>query len=668
MSKLQPQIIEVKYGTPEHDRVLAAVRQRRAMSREKMSMRYDKWAEMEERFRAYIKPTEGDAKREKLKKEGKTQYTTLIVPYDYAILLTLHTYVTSVFLGRAPIFQYDARHGETAEKVDAVEALIDYQRAVGAWLVPLYIWLMDAPKYGLGVIGSHWANESAVMTESEQVPVTYFGLPTGRTRVSRRTVRIPGYEGNKLFNVRPQDWFPDPRVSIARFQEGEFCGRRAEVGWNTVLKRQQDGLYYNVDELEKNLKARFDGMREGGSSQLILPQGMETYYIPGTMGAEGTDDGSKRGVKNFVELFELEIELSPKAWSFTGSDAPEKWVVTVANDSIVVSVEPLGLLHDKFTYDVLEHEIEGYALAKRSMLEVIAPLNDTLSWLFNSHMHNVRKAMNDQLIVDPSGITMKDLTDPDAGRLVRLKPEAYGKDVRMYVHQLQVIDITQNHLRDTGLVVEMMQKIAGVAEAVMGDVGKSGRKTATEVRTTSSFSVNRLKTVTEFYSAMGFAPLSQKLLQTTQQKYSGDKTFRIAGDLMATKTPIKVDKDSIAGFYDFVPVDGTLPVDRYAQAMVWKEIFQVAASGRALLPGLDLMGMLKHIAFLSGTKDFSQFQVQVQDPLAVQNAVQAGNLVPAGASSGGAKGPDPRTASGGNSGNVVPIPVTAGASGVGRPG
>jgi hypothetical protein len=655
---LQPQIKEIKFSSEEHRLLLEAVRQRRKMSYDGMSTRYSAWAEMEERFRAYIKPTEGDVSRTQKKKEGKPGYVTLIVPYDYAILLTLHTYISAVFLARSPIFQYDARHGETAAQVDAIEAVINYQQTVGEWLVPLYIWLMDGPKYGLGIVGSHWVEEDVVTTESSREPVSYFGIPTGRTRDVRRTIRIPGFSGHRLFNVRPQDWFPDPRVSIARFQEGEFCGRRVNVGWNTIVRRQQKGLYYNIDDLKANMVAKDSSLRDRGSSQLILPDEMETFYS-----SPAQSDDKKKDIKNNIDLFELEIELIPKVWKLGTSESPEKWVITVANEAVIVSAEPLGLYHDKFTFDVIEHEVEGYALSKRSLLEVLAPMNDTLSWLFNSHMHNVRKAMNDMLVVDPSGVTMKDLSDPDAGRLIRLKPEAYGKDARAFVHQLQVVDVTQNHMRDSQLVMELMQRIVGVVENTMGAQQRSGRQTATESRITSNFSVNRMKTNAEYYSAMGFSPLSMKLLQTTQQKYKGDKVFRIAGDLMNSKTPIKVRPEDIAGAYDFVPVDGTLPVDRFAQAMVWKEIFGIVAAGRVPMPGLDLMGILKHVAFLSGAKDFSQFQVQGMDPTQISNQVQQGNLVPIGGKGGGGGPPRPTA---GNSGATVQVPQSGATPGLGR--
>jgi hypothetical protein len=74
-------------------------------------------------------------------------------------------------------------------------------------------------------------------------------------------------------------------------------------------------------------------------------------------------------------------------------------------------------------------------------------------------------------------------------------------------------------VRDAAFVMDLMARLSGVNDNIMGMVNSGGRKSATEVRTSSTFGVNRLKTNSEFYSAQGFAPLAQMLLQNTQQKY-----------------------------------------------------------------------------------------------------------------------------------------------------
>lgn len=610
--------LEIKYGTDQHSTILRAVLERLKFSEGKMAERYSKWKEADELFRSYVPESEEQASRRASRKKGEAQYLTLNIPYSYAVLLTAHTYWASVFLGRDPVFQYDGRHGETQQKVQAVEALIDYQLTVGEMLVPLYIWLLDAGKYGIGIVGNYWADEQIAITEIVNQPVTFMGeVIEGKTERIRRTVKMPGYSGNKLFNVRPYDFFPDPRVSILNFQQGEFCGRRTQVGWNEIMRRAATGEYFNIEALDKLMAGQGWTDREQGSSALSLPAQPSENPLKGSLGGRG-----------FNDLVEMTIELVPSEWKLTKSNFPEKWVFTMAGNSVIIGCRPQGLVHNKFPFHIQSYELEAYSHQGRGMLEILQPLNDTLSWLVNSHYFNVRKSLNDQFIVDPSRVVMKDLTDGGPGKLIRLQPSAYGQDVRTIITQFPVMDITQGNLRDIQLIEELIQRVTGVTDNLQGMVNAGGRKTATEIRSSSSFGVNRLKTHSEFNSALGFSPLSQMLLTNTQQLYDDEKQFRIAGDLTQQGGPIIVRPEDLQGFYDYVPVDGTMPIDRYAQANLWKEIIFGLAKMPQLAMQFDLAGIFTWMAQLAGLKNITQFKVQVQPDAVILAQAQAGSLVP----------------------------------------
>lgn len=660
MTKPRAEVVEIKFGTQQHAQILAALQQRERMSEHYMADRYPTWKEMEERFRAYVNLTENDKQRKSLRQDGKPQYVTIDVPYSYAMLLTAHTYWTSVFLGRNPVLQYLGISGQTTAQEQAIEALINYQLSAGGMMLPLYFWFMDAGKYGLGVLGNTWCEEYAVASEIVEVPATYYGITIpGKTKKVRQVKKLQTYEGNKVFNIRPQDYRPDPRVPLSRQQDGEFNGRMTEVGWNTMVKRQAEGWYYNLDELQKRLKVDRSWLRDTGSQQLVLPASMDTLYYRGQL-EDGRTSGDKKQ-KGYIELMEMTVELAPRDWGLGESTYPEKWAFTVANDEVIVMAMPTGSYHGKFENFVLEYEIEAYALSKRSMLEIVDPLNGIMSWLFNSHMYNVRKAINDQVVVDPSRITLKDFTDPVSGRIIRVKPEAYGTDVRTTYAQMQMVDITQNHMKDVAGVAEMMQRVLGVTENVMGMVNPGGRKTATEVRTSSSMSVNRLKTNCEFMSSMGFTPWAEVVLQNTQQRFSGEKKLRIAGrgQAMGAENFIMATPESIAGRYDFVPVDGTMPIDRFAQANLWKELAQAMRAMPEVAQQFDWVGIMGWIAQLSGAKNFDQFRINtrvVPDEAAAQ-AAQAGNVVPIGGPGGPGKGPG--GAGSGGPGSIPGAPVVS---------
>ena len=232
---IKPEVVKVPFDSDRHRQLLDAVLQRYRMSRNYMSDRYDTWAKMEERYRGYVNLTENDKTRKALRKDGKPQYVTIDIPYSYAMLLTAHTYWTSVFLSRSPVLQFQGAKGETQQQEQAVESIIQYQMNAANMLMPLYLWLMDAGKYGLGVMGNSWVEEKSWVTQTVEIPRTFAGFALGGSTKKRQTVEIKKYTGNKSFNIRPQDFFPDPRVPLHRLQEGEFSGRIVEVGWNTIL-------------------------------------------------------------------------------------------------------------------------------------------------------------------------------------------------------------------------------------------------------------------------------------------------------------------------------------------------------------------------------------------------------------------------------------------------
>lgn len=662
--------LNVAYNSPLHTKIIDAIRARWKLCHTKAQDRYDAWSKAEDQALAYMKPTAKDSLREQRKRDGKPQYVTLQIPYSYAQMLAAHTYETAVFLSRSPIHQYDGRYGATVDSTQALEAIIDYQVQVGQMLVPYYIWLMDKRKYGVGILGTYWDVEVSQVSSIVEQPVMWAGIPVPgmKPRKVRQVSRMTSYEGNRVYNVRPVDFIFDPRVTLANFQKGEFAGRYVEVGWNYIAKKAEAGEFINTDVLARSQPRGW--WRERGTSQLNTP----TKTDNGESVLEGVID-FRNPTQNlgYVELCEIVIELIPKDWGLGSSSYPEKWCFVVGNDRVLLEARPQGLLHNQFPYDVIEHEIEGYGLFKRGMMEVLEPLNDTLTWLFNTHFFNVRRTMNDQIVADPQRVVVKDLENPEEGRIIRLKPEAYGTDWRQAIGQLQVVDVTQNHIsRDSSVVMDLLQRLAGVSEGGMGVLDPGGRKTATEVRQANSFGLGRQKTEAEFASAQGWAPHSQKLVQNTQQFYDGDKQFKLAGNLMERAGQlVQVTPEAIAGFWDFLPVDGTMPIDRYAQAALWQQLLTGMANFPSLMMQYDLGRIFAYVAQLAGVKNVDRFKLDVQPDQALLAQAQAGNVVPLRGGQNGGSGPAGRTggpATGGATGFSAGLPAVAPVPGMGPTG
>lgn len=619
--------IPVRYGSPLHDRIKNAIRDRKSFSDQKMKNFHRQWDDADDSMRAYIHEKDVDKKRKDKKRyDGEVDYVTLEVPYVYATIMTAHTYFSSVILSRSPVWQFTARHGEGQNAIQAVEAVMDYQLKVGNQLPVMYNWLYDLSRYSLGVVGVYWEEEERVICNYVEEQNSIMGIPLSTKRKVKKEEVVKGYVGNKLFNIRPYDFYPDPRVPLWKFQEGEFCIRETSESYFAVLadEHANKGYYINLDELAKRIRDRSND-RTQGSPRVELP------LQPG--------DSGKTPGPGFIKITEAYVKLIPSVWGLGDSKRVEIWCFSLAEDEVVISAKPLGLYHNKFPFQVMEGNFGSEEFVKFGMLEVIRPLTDIMTWLVNSHFYNVRRVLNNQLIVDPSRIVMKDLTKPGQ-RVIRLKPQAYGTDTKSAVSQLQMTDVTRTNLADAAYVEQMIQRVSSVVDNVMGMQDTGGRKTATEVRNATGWSQSRLKTPIEYNSALALTPLSEQMLSNTQQFLTLDRKYAIAGNMLETAQKfIQVNPEAIAGAYDFVAVDGTLPVDRLAQANFWKELLMQMSRVPQLAMQFDIPAMISHAMKLQGERNIDRFRINIAPPgadLAAQAA--AGNVIPLGGQNAGGAG------------------------------
>lgn len=570
----------------------------------------DAWQRAEDLMLAYLPTSEEDAQRNQSRDRGTPRYTTIQIPYSYALLMAAHTYWTSVFFARSPVHQFAGRHGESEQQVQALEALTSYQVEVGEFLAPYYIWLYDIGKYGVGIFGEYWMQETIQWSSIEQVDGA-----TGKS-MALSTFQAPGYKGNKIYNVCPFDFIFDTHFPISRFQEGEFCGVRKTMGWGEVLRRKADGYYMNVEFLSKKEPAQ----ESSSGSSLKRPERAGTVYA--------SDVEDKHPLS--VGVWEVYVDLIQEEWGLGSSKFPEKWVFTIQDDySTLLGAQPLGAMHGKFPYTIGEAEVEGYALYNRGIPEIVTPIQNTMDWLINTHFFNVRAAMNNQFIIDPTKIAIEDTEDGGPGFIYTLRPEAYGTDVRSFFYQVPVQDMTKGHIADLQQMLMIGERVTGINDQMFGGQS-SKRQTATEVRTSTGFGVNRLKTNTEYLSAAAFSPHSQRLVQNSQQWYDAPMKLKIVGDLAKMAGPqfLEVTPELIAGFYDFTPVDGTLPVDRMAMANLWQGIMNQMRAYPTLLQEFDVSKIFTHVAGLAGIRNINQFKIQVMPDGMLQQQATLGNVVP----------------------------------------
>ena len=642
---------KITYDSKEHKKVLELITRRKRYSTDKTRSRAERWKQDDDKYQAYVPAQDIDNPN-----PNNDDYVRIEIPYSYAAIMSAHTYLTGVFMGRDPVYQYEGRHGEPEESRTAVEAIMEYQRKVGRHSPHIYGWLLDTCRRGVGIVGYHWVEEKEVVRRIDEEPISVFGFAvSGKVRKVERVLEIPGYVGTRLYNVRAQDMYPDPRKAMVDFQLGEFFGVRDRLSWNAIVKGYNDGMYFNLEQLKRDNKGGSGAYESDGYS--VDEQAGEKNIYP--------ERGQFSSIETQLDMrhFDVDtwvIELIPKDWMLGSSDKPEKWMFMVANDKIIFGCRPLGEFHNKFPFGVLEYEIDPHQFFNRGMSELLEPMQNVISWLVNSHFFNIRKSMNDMFLFDPSRVYAADLANPEPGKLLRMRPSAYGTDVRTAVTQFQVQDVTQQHLRDTMTMTEIGQQVSGLNSNMMGQLDPRGRKTATEARVASTAGAGRLKTVAEYMAEYGFSPFLEMLLQSTQQHYDMERSYKIAGDLIAragSNPLVDVSPEDIVGSFSFSPIDSESPTDKFAMAALWRDIINDASQNPMLAQSYNIPDMFAWVAQLAGLKNIKRFKVDFVPDEQIAQQQQAGNVVPLGGQNagptipGGAGGPVPgaaaRTGAGG---------------------
>lgn len=581
----------------------------------KISQRAKAWTESEKENQAYIPVA--DAERAAKKAKEEFSFSKVYIPYSYAIMMAEHTYLTSVFLGRSPIFQLEGSNAAGQDDVIMAETVLSYQVTNGQMLVPLYIFLYDLCMYGVSAIGCYWDEEVHHITAYGEEQVSVEGVPVeGEFKEVESIIEVAGYKGGKLFNVKPKELIIDTKVGFVKFQEGDGIGRRVMLNKADIIANPD---YFNTEFIKG--QSGYDSGPGGANPALV-----ETDYHNDAL------DGKREG--GVIQCYEIYYKVVPKEFGLSDNPHKEIWVFTMTNTGLLIGANPAGWFHGKFPMEIGTREFDGYTLSSRGIPEIGSQLNFSMNWLINSHMFNVERGLNNEFIFDPSILNSKDFMDPNPGKRIRVRPEGYGKDVKNAFVQMSTYDVTRSHMQDIKLIEGLFQRVFGISDQMLGALSQGGRKTATEVRSASGFGLNRLKSLSEFLSAQVFGPLTLKLWSNSRQMYTAQDTFSIAKGL-TTKTleqPITI--EDIAGNFNFAPVDGTIPIDRMAQAMIYKEILMGMQTFPQVAGRYDVASFFAFIAKMAGVKNLDSFVIT--DSATIQKEAALGNLVVNGGQNGGA--------------------------------
>jgi len=596
----------LKPGSDKHAQVLNYLLKRLNYAEEKMSQFYHRWRVMEQRTQAYINLPDWEKEWKRMNEKGqKPSPVSIVVPYQFSTISTIVTYLLHTFTGRKPMFQVGSRKDETANSSRMMETVLQYQADHTRMIKELFEFLQSTQQYGLGIMRSLWVVDKRKRTVTTVEQGAY---------VKQRKEKVV-YEGNEVSAVDPFMFFPDPRVPMYEVNKrGEYVFWRMFEGRHILKRDEKSGVYKFVDNAAQSMPK---GQYGGDSARAAMAGGDAN---PGTQ-----PEDAHRTNSETAQVDQGTVEIIPAELGLGESDVPEKWLFTVVNKSQIVQALPLDADHDMHPVAVSEPYTLGKSFGSPGISDYLGPLQDTMSFLINSHMENTRKVMNDMMIVDPSMVEMQDLRDPKPGKIIRLKRAAQGRDVRSALQQMNVQDVTKQHINDMQTFMQLGQQLSAVTENVLGVQAEGGRKTATEVRTSTEAAASRLAAQARIISAQALVDLTEQMAVNTQQYMTQDFYLQVVGK-EGKENPIHVTPDQVNGDFYYPVHDGTLPLDKTALFDIWSQLFQTSLQDQELRKQYSMSRMFEQVAELGGIRNIEAMKLKTSEQADIEQERDKGNL------------------------------------------
>tara|TARA_R110000772_G_scaffold266171_1_gene388308 strand:- start:29438 stop:31294 length:1857 start_codon:yes stop_codon:yes gene_type:complete len=566
------------------DKVVTCVR----TSRSVMSKSYPEWNDMS---KAYDSERLRDKQDLKNAATGNPEKTS--VPLTYAQVNTFVAFMFMLFHQRQYFFEFEGQ-GKEDETIQAVsESIIQGDLQSNGFSLKLYQFLLDIGRFGIGVFKSSWEVEKQQFL-SPEAKEAFKGIDDVTPELYEDHVT---FEGSRITSISPYHFYPDTRLPLTRFQEGEFCASEEEFPLHKLQELEARGGVAGVEHITPFNDASRSN-REGHS------------YFPSIK----LDDADTQ--KSNVVITECQIKLIPDKFEMEdgsmlgNSSKPLTYLVWVANDNRVIRIEPLNYYHGHFTYDLSQFSPDMHKQLSKSLAGQITQLQEIIDWFFNSRVASVHRTLDNQLVVDPTVVEMNTVTNNS--RVIKLKRGAPRVGIDRFIKSLPVQDVTANHMQDASQVGSIIQQVTGINDTAMGQF-QTGRRSATEARGAISGSASRLNLYGKLIWESGLAPLGKKLLINSRQSLSQEGYESIVGtdpEKLEMFEEFKSNVFQLVRRSDFFVFDGTLPSEKQYAAQSLQELLSIVLSSpeAAAATGVQPAKLIEEIYTLRGIKNLSRFK------------------------------------------------------------
>lgn len=533
----------------------------------------------------------------------KGEPAKMVVPLTYAQCNTLVTFLFISLTSKDSVFELSATGNEDYELREIAQAVVDREVRQTNYHMRLVEALLDMVRFSLGVLKTSWEYESVFVenkTAEEDVSFIFdpndLTIPQEEESVEEEVILK---EGCKIENISPYHFFYDTRVPLPRWKEGRFAADEQSVNLKDLKRLDKQGFLAGTKHI-----------REFDNELWTARGGKLENRLDGVEPANFT--GKQPKGDRMVARTSVQYRLVPSEHGLGDSEDEEIWVITYANDSRIIGLQPLNSPANEFQYDILQLLPDQHADLSDSLSKLIDPIQEVITWLINARVASVRRNIDGRLVVDQQHVDMSTLNTNSP--FILLKKSAPRMGTSRFIEQLRTTDPTASHFQDSEALIRILYMVSGVNENSMGAFAP-GRRSATENRTANAGASARMKLIGASCWYGGLASLGRKLLLSCRQDMSFTTFSKIVGPEKAEQFYDAFHPANPYELYsseDFFTYDATIESERNYVAQSLQELFlglvsnpEVAASMQ-----LDLPAMLNEIYALRGVKNLSRFKVK----------------------------------------------------------
>jgi hypothetical protein len=661
------------FGTDLHNDLVKKLRRRRQASEDFMRQRFEAWRRTDHHLRLYI-----DTSAKARTVDGNTIDNMLEFPFKRGIAMPL-TYTTlmvhlyqgySMMTARDPMIHLEGRGPEDLKPARAMEALLRYDvQQMGANRV-LYGMLYDVNRYGIGIIVDDFAEDWRMVRNPEYRRMSQAGIYPP-WMLPQQKVWMLTRQYCRWRNADPFKYRPDPNVPISDPQSGQWIGHETDEQYLDLVagSLDNDGVYINVEECKKLIKTRDQ-----------LEQADHGRDTTGTFDMAGSsDEADPLGV---VRVFNVQCRIIPADWKLSDTDRPEVWQFALACSStrgegteVIIRAHPLAFDHQEYGYAVAQGHPDPYAAHTPGIAEHLDGFQRWQNWLVTSHLQNMIRALNNQLMFSSAFIEQDDITNPGPMFHVRTTEEGdrairEGRGIKDFIQQLPMQDITRPHMDMAMQLFELAQRITAANDVSQG-IPLPDKRTLGEVQSVMAQSSQRIAMHVKLVDEMLMQPLASRAVANRQQFTTIEQILRLLPDEAKRMGQefLKITPGDLMGNFDYIPHTPQQMPDPARGAEAWMQLMQVGGNMGLFQPDpmtgkmLDKFEVFAQVARVLGVRYIDNFFTSPQE-LMQQGGMPPGmmppGMMPPGMPPGLPPGmnaiPDEQLAQMAQSGQLQPMP------------